>query len=737
MNYQNCCQLSLRVIIAFTILCLVNVRFTLAEEKKQSKKEEKITYDDHVKPIFRQKCFGCHNTDKKVGGLDLTSYTSLMEGGGSGEVVEPGSASDSYLFMVVNHDSEPYMPPKSEKVAGDMIATLQKWIDGGALENSSSKANIKKKPGLALLNSAPSTQRPEGPMPMPARMPLEPVIHTERAAAATALATSPWAHLVAVAGQKQVLVYDTKTLELKSVLPFPEGIAHSLHFSRNGKLLLAGGGRHSYQGKVVVWDITTGKRVVEVGDEVDTVLAADISSDQSKIALCGPSKMVRVYSVETGELLYQIKKHTDWVTACAFSPDGVLLATGDRNGGLHVWEAFTGREYLTLNAHKARVTQVSWRSDSNILASASEDNTVRLWELNGGGQVKNWTAHSGAMGVEFTRDGRLVTCGRDKLVRVWDQNGKRLAQCGGFRELALQVTHCDETDRVIAGDWLGEIRVWNAQDGKEIGTLSANPLPLAERLKNAQQALASQQAQFAKLQQSYSQAMANVTNINKQIAATKQAETNANQAIATIQANTKTATDEIAKATQQKTNALNQIKTLDQKITTSTKQATDTQTAIVAAQKKLADLTARLAAAANAADVDKLTAEIDAAHADHTKLVTAFVKTKKDNLALQATRAQQKNAVTQADTLIKSKQANLKTYQRQVTDNQTIVANARKSLTQFAANLKSAQEQAAKIKQQYDAAQASVQQADASVRRWQDEIQFAQQHAGLARGDQK
>ena len=163
---------------------------------------------------------------------------------------------------------------------------------------------------------------------------------------ARSLATSPWAPLVAVTSQRQVLLYNTTTLELVGVFPFPEGQPNVVRFSRDGRLLLAGGGRPAASGKVVVWDITTGERVFEVGNELDVVLAADISADHKRIALGGPQRVVRVYSTETGELLYEIAKHTEWVLAVEFSPDGVLLATADRNGGLCVWEADTGHEYL-------------------------------------------------------------------------------------------------------------------------------------------------------------------------------------------------------------------------------------------------------------------------------------------------------------------------------------------------------------------------------------------------------
>ena len=173
-----------------------------------------------------------------------------------------------------------------------------------------------------------------------------------------------------------------------------------------------------------MYDVKTGARVFQVGDELDTVLAADINNNHTLIALGGPRRIVRVYSAADGALVYELKKHTDWITSLEFSPDGVLLATGDRNGGLFVWEADAGREYQNLAGHTAAISDVSWRLDSNVLASSSEDGTIKLWEMDGGKEIKNIAAHAGGVtAVEYTRDGRLASTGRDRLTKVWDPNG--------------------------------------------------------------------------------------------------------------------------------------------------------------------------------------------------------------------------------------------------------------------------------------------------------------------------
>lgn len=449
--------------------------------------EDKINFEDHIKPILRDKCLSCHNTNKKSADLDLSSYSSLMQGGASGASIELGDSGASYLYSLISHQSEPYMPPNADKLPDPVLDVFKKWIDGGAPETASSKVVLPKKKNAAMSVNVSAGARPEGPAPMPDVLNLQPVIKTTATTAVSAIATNPWSKLVAVAGQKQVVLYHSETLEPLGVLPFPEGVPRVLKFSRNGSLLLAGGGHGAAKGLCVVWEIRTGERIATVGDELDEVLGADISADQSMVALGGPQKIVRVYSTSTGELLYECRKHTDWVYSIEFSPDGVLLASSDRSGGLLVWEAQTGREYLTLTGHTGPVYSVSWRIDGNVLASGSEDTTIRLWEMENGSQIKSWGAHGGGVfSIEYCRDGRIVSSGRDKVAKLWDANGGAIRGFEAFNDLALQVSHCDETDRVIAGDWTGDVRVWNGADGNRIGQLSTNPPTLEERLAQAQ-----------------------------------------------------------------------------------------------------------------------------------------------------------------------------------------------------------------------------------------------------------
>jgi hypothetical protein len=679
------------------VIVFASLGHVLAEEKAPPK----VTFDDDVKPILQQKCFSCHNPDKKSADLDLTNFTNLMQGGASGAAVEPGDASASYLYELVSHASEPIMPPESPKIPDEMIETIRKWIEGGVLENSGSTAKATKKKKFDMGLTAPSTERP-AIIPMPARMSLQPIAYTPHPTAVDAIATSPWAPLTALSSQKQVLLYSTQSLELVGVLPFPEGVPRVLKFSRNGKLLLAGGGVGGASGRVVVWDVQTGERIIEVGQELDEVLAADISSDQKLVALAGPLRVLRIYATETGQLLHEIRKHTEWVTTMEFSPDSVLLATGDRNGGLFVWEGWTGREYLALPGHTAAVTDVSWRSDSNVVASCSEDATIRLWEMENGGQVKNWAAHpGGALSVEFTRDSRLFSCGRDKTPKIWDQNGAQQIAFEAFGDLAMRATFCNESNRAISGDWTGEIRVWNAADGVRVGQLAMNAPLLEERLFAANQALVAKQAEQQLAAAAHQAAQVTFDKIKAEFAVAQQ------QSVAAKQKSDAAAT------------ALAAAKELVTKTSAEHETAKKTADESVASLPVVKDASNKAVAAAALAPEDK---ELAAAA---EKMKATFAEQEKSTTAAIAAAAEKLAAMQKAT-------ADLAIAEKLATESAAATSLAQANEARLMPMLKPAEDAYAAAKAVFDQSSATVHAAQQLVGRWTDEIAFGKKLADLS-----
>ena len=448
-----------------------------------------FNFEQHIRPIFREHCLSCHNSQKQSGGLSLETYAELMAGGSSGEVVYAGELDSSRLWALVNHDEEPTMPPNQEKLPADRLASLRQWIEMGLLERADSTPHRPQKV-ISLTMAAEAGSAKETPGTMPSGIFRQPVTVSQTPGAVLSLAASPTAPLLAVGGPRQIVLFHLDNQQLLGILSFPEGSPLALRFSRDGRWLIAGGGRGGLHGFAAIYDVRDGRRVQTVGDELDCVLTADMDVTCQQIAIGGPTRLARVYDVAQANLRYEINKHTDWVMDLEFSPNGQLLATAGRQGDLFVWEAEHGREYQTLEGHPASITALSWRGDSQLLATASEDGSIRLWNTEQAKPVRSWQAHAGGvLDVDFDRQGRVLSAGRDRHVRLWDATGKALADFPPLDDIAVEAAIGHSSQRAIGGDWQGHLVVWSVDPPAQLASLVTNPVSLEMRVRQAERAL--------------------------------------------------------------------------------------------------------------------------------------------------------------------------------------------------------------------------------------------------------
>lgn len=445
---------------------------------------EKITYENHILPILESSCTNCHNPDKKKGGLDLSSYSALMSGGSGGKVIQVGGGADSRIFLTSSHLAEPFMPPKGEKLDKKQLDQIREWIDGGLLETTNSRA--KKSTQKKISFSASSLGKPDGLPPMPEHLSTEPIVTPSRSTAIHAMATSPWAPLIALTGQQQILLYNSDSLDLVGVLPFPKGQPTALAFHPSGNFLTAAGGTPGKSGRTVTWDIKTGKIIATAAKEYDSILTTSIRADMQTVATGGPSRLIRTWNTSSNEIEHSIKQHTDWVTAMGYSYDGVLLASGDRNGGLWVWEAYSGQQLHNLRGHQGQIVAVKWSADSNYLASASADGSLRFWDMNSGKQIKKIDAHKGGvLDFDWAKDGHILTTGRDLKIKHWKPDYNIIKDLKDDQGMITKANFSYDAKRFLTSNYHGKVTVWDSATHKPIGQISSIPTSISQRLAKA------------------------------------------------------------------------------------------------------------------------------------------------------------------------------------------------------------------------------------------------------------
>ena len=95
--------------------------------------EPVVDYAKQIKPILKQRCYGCHGALKQKGHLRLDTAGLLRKGGDAGPTIEPGHAGESLLIdRITEKDASLRMPPEGSPLSDEQVAAFRRWIDQGA-----------------------------------------------------------------------------------------------------------------------------------------------------------------------------------------------------------------------------------------------------------------------------------------------------------------------------------------------------------------------------------------------------------------------------------------------------------------------------------------------------------------------------------------------------------------------------------------------------------------------------
>ena len=109
--------------------------------------------------VLKAECFGCHNEEKKKGGLILTSRELLLKGNKDGPVVTSGKPDESRLIKALDADADPHMPPKKQLTVRQMT-DLRKWIQGGMVWDAKALADNESRVVPVKLATLPPSYQP-------------------------------------------------------------------------------------------------------------------------------------------------------------------------------------------------------------------------------------------------------------------------------------------------------------------------------------------------------------------------------------------------------------------------------------------------------------------------------------------------------------------------------------------------------------------------------------------------
>ncbi|MCA9215865.1 MAG: PSD1 domain-containing protein [Planctomycetales bacterium] len=92
-----------------------------------------VDFESDVAPVLIKRCVECHQGNDPAGGLDLTSRTTMLAGGESGNPVDFANVDESYLLQrIVDGEMPPEKQGKPQRLADDEIHVVRDWLANSA-----------------------------------------------------------------------------------------------------------------------------------------------------------------------------------------------------------------------------------------------------------------------------------------------------------------------------------------------------------------------------------------------------------------------------------------------------------------------------------------------------------------------------------------------------------------------------------------------------------------------------
>jgi serine/threonine protein kinase/WD40 repeat protein len=241
-------------------------------------------------------------------------------------------------------------------------------------------------------------------------------------------------------------------------------------------------------GKVIVWDITTGRKVFDLGPASFPGFVLDItfSKDGNFVATRSDGGGVQVWHVKSGKLVSQFYRQA---LSVALSPDGLWTAASLQDGPsdvvpgtVMIWNNQTAKEHLTLISHDESVKTLAFSQDGKTLATAS-NRKIKLWETTTGLQIRTvngpqaepvapsfFSNPSEYLKIDFSPDGTNLIASNNEDVWLIDAlTGTKKNVLRGYGQLAMTLD--GQRFAGVYGRRIRELKFWDTASGQELLTL--------------------------------------------------------------------------------------------------------------------------------------------------------------------------------------------------------------------------------------------------------------------------
>ncbi|BBM86146.1 caspase family protein [Candidatus Uabimicrobium amorphum] len=277
--------------------------------------------------------------------------------------------------------------------------------------------------------------------------------------AINAVAQSKCRKFLASAAENQtVILWDVTTGKKVHILSDSELFVGALAFSNDGRVLASG----TEQGKVKLWDTLTGKEktLVNIGFQIHCFA---FSADDKYLVVGGEKTVVIDLATEKQRNL-EIKQRT--FSTC-FLADQQQIAFGLQNGQIVIYDTKLFEKVHSLHGHKRSVTSLDYHLKNKTLASGSADKTIKIWR-NDKCEQTLYGHSSRIMNVKFRSDGKFIVSGSsDQTIKIWNLKNNTPQTLRGHSRSVNFVAYSPNENHIISSAF-ENIHIWEIKSAREL-----------------------------------------------------------------------------------------------------------------------------------------------------------------------------------------------------------------------------------------------------------------------------
>jgi WD40 repeat protein len=249
------------------------------------------------------------------------------------------------------------------------------------------------------------------------------------------------------------------------------GWTYGLAIAPDNRTLATG----SFDSTLKIWDITTGKCLASYPQN-SLVGSLAFSPDGKILASGGHEKKVRLWNVETGECIGVLAGHTGFTLALKFNPQGNILASSSADSTIKLWDVYSQKCLKTLEEHTLAIWQIAFHPQGNLLVSASLDRQVKMWDVTTGKCLYSLEHQGSVYHVAFSPDGRtFASSSQEQTIKIWDTDtGKSLKTLRGHKDDVWAIAFCPDNRTLISGGDDRTVKFWDVSTGQCLRTLQGD-----------------------------------------------------------------------------------------------------------------------------------------------------------------------------------------------------------------------------------------------------------------------